>query len=169
MLAAGSVFWFAAFAVAYVLEGETLTTFYTFGGLSVPVLGYLLFKVLGMKAEYSQFTSLVAFSSALTAFCTPLLLFISNFAAERILPVLCAINAAHLLILCWVHLDYLYFLLAALGECLSIAFLFYVPAGCAHYVALVWGAVSLPCGILIHVLTKTPLRGYNVEIIDATL
>ncbi len=91
--------------MTYVLEGGALLNLYTFGGISVPFLGYLLHK---------------------------------------------------------------YFIMVMAGEGIGIAFLFYVPAGYAHFVGLLWGVFSMACGIAIHRLTKTPLKGYNVEITGPT-
>lgn len=78
-----------------------------------------------------------------------------------ILPILCIINASHLLILCWVHLDYLYFILVAFGLSMGMFFIYLIPSDFAHFIGLIWGIVSMCVGIFIHFNTKTPLKGYD--------
>jgi len=166
MLIAGSVYWFLAFIFSYILSGETLHNFYTFGGFSVPVLGYIFYKLLKMKASSNQYASLVGFASAITACCFPILLLLKDINADMLLPALCIINAAHLLILCWIHLEYLYFILVIIGECLSMVFIYSVPSEYTHFISLAWGCVSLLFGIVIHNTNKNPLKGYDFVVLD---
>lgn len=164
MLIGGSIYWLLAFLLTYVLSQEVIVEFYTWGGLLVPVFGFLLYKILGMSAKPSQYSSLVGFASATIAVCIPILLLIRELDADMLLPVLCVINAAHLLILCWVHLDYWYFLLVAFGVFLGFLFIYTIPAHQVHFLALIWGIVSLVVGIIIHLSTRQPLKSYDYVI-----
>ncbi|WP_181350290.1 hypothetical protein [Thalassobacillus sp. CUG 92003] len=161
MLIAGSGFWILAFIVTYFLSDTTVVEFYIWGGLLIPVFGVLLFKGMKMSAKPNQYASLVAFASCVIVVCLPVLLLIKELNADMLLPVICIINAAHLLILCWVHLDYWYFILVMLGVALGCLFIYVVPGPYVHYLALVWGFVSFVTGVMIHLSTKSPLSGYD--------
>lgn len=164
MLISGAIYWLLAFILTFLLNKDAIVTFYIWGGLLTPLMGIILYKVLKMSAKPSQYSSLVGFASSITVVCIPVLLLIRDLNAEMILPVLCIINASHLLILCWVHLDYWYFILVMLGVSLGSLFIFTIPGSQVYYLALIWGIVSLIVGITIHLSTKNPLKGYNLVI-----
>ncbi|MCU7667431.1 DUF7010 family protein [Bacillus thuringiensis] len=166
MLIAGSIYWLLAFALTYFLDGTILTNFYIWGGLLIPIFGILFFKLMKMKANPSQYSSLVGFASAITVYCFPVLLLVKELDSTKVLPILCIINAAHLIILCWIHLDYLYFIMVMVGECLSMFFIYSISSEYVHFICLVWGAISLAFGLIIHINSKTPLKGYDYQIID---
>ncbi|MEY9969749.1 hypothetical protein ABH966_000111 [Lysinibacillus sp. RC46] len=166
MLIAGSIYWLLAFALTYVLDETLLTKVYIWGGLLVPIIGSLFYKLLKMKANPSQYTSLVGFASAITVCCFPVLLLVNQLDSTKILPILCIINATHLIILCWVHLEYLYFIMVMVGVCLSMAFIYSIPSVYVHFICLIWGLISLIFGVIIHINSKIPLKGYDYQIID---
>lgn len=166
MLMAGSMYWLSAFLFTYIFDKNILTKFYIFGGLSVPLLGYLLYKLLRMKAGSNQYASLVGFASAITACCFPILLLVKQLDQTKILPLLCIINAAHLLILCWIYLEYLYFIMVMLGECIGMAFIYSISSEYVHYICLIWGVISFIFGLAIHISAKTPLKGYEYKIVE---
>lgn len=168
MLISGAIYWLLAFALTYIINGDILNNFYIWGGLLVPILGFICFKVFHLKVISSSYSSLVAFASTITVCCFPILLLIKQLNPFMILPVLCIINATHLLILCWVYLDYLYAIMLMLGECIGIAFIFSIPQQYVHFLCLIWGIISFAVGIIIHISSKTPLKGYNCKIIDLT-
>lgn len=169
MLIAGSVYWLMAFVLTYFLDRTIITNFYIWGGLLVPVIGMVIYKILKIKAHQNQYSSLVGFASAITACCFPILLLIKQLDSSKILPVLCIINATHLLILCWVHLEYLYFIMLALGECIGMTFIYSVSSKYVHFICLIWGTISLVFGIVIHILSKHPLKGYDYQILENNL
>ena len=164
MLIGGAVFWLLAFILTFILNKNILMYFYIWGGLLTPVIGIVLFKLLQMSAKPSQYSSLVGFASSITVVFIPVLLLVKELNSDMILPVLCIINASHLLILCWVHLDYWYFILVMLGVSLGSLFIFTLPESQVHYLALIWGLSSLIVGIIIHLSSKDPLKGYNLII-----
>lgn len=166
MLISGAVFWLLAFLLTFVLNNQALLSFYIWGGLLTPIIGIALYKILKMSAKPSQYSTLVGFASSITVVCIPILLLVKALKPEMLLPVLCIINASHLLILCWVHLDYWYFILVTFGVSLGSLFIFSIPGSQVHYLALIWGILSLVVGIIIHVSTKNPLKGYNLIIKD---
>lgn len=166
MLIAGAFYWLLAFALTYILSGDALNNFYIWGGLLVPIFGLICFKVFHLKVASSPYSSLVAFSSAITVCCFPVLLLIKELNPSMILPVLCIINATHLLILCWVYLDYLYAIMLMIGECTGITFIFSIPQQYVHFLCLIWGIVSLSAGIIIQISSKKPLKGYDCRIVD---
>jgi hypothetical protein len=166
LLMAGSVYWLSAFALFYVLDTAPLLNYWLFGGLAIPLYGFILYKRLRMQASPSQYSSLVGFASMVTVCCIPVLLIIMEVTPNMLLPSFCVINAAHLLLLCWVHLDYLYFILVMLGEAIGIAFMLSIPSDYVHFIGLVWGTISLIFGIIIHVSTKEPLKGYDYSILQ---
>ncbi|MGE8001919.1 DUF7010 family protein [Lysinibacillus sp. NPDC093216] len=166
MLIAGSIYWLLAFVLTYVLDETLLTKVYIWGGLLVPIIGSLFYKLLKMKANPSQYTSLVGFASAITVCCFPVLLLVNQLDSTKILPILCIINATHLIILCWVHLEYLYFIMVMVGVCLSMAFIYSIPSVYVHFICLIWGLISLIFGVIIHINSKIPLKGYDYQIID---
>lgn len=161
MLIAGSVYWFIAFILYYVLNDNSLINYYTFGGVAVPLYGLVMYKVLRMKASPSQYSSLAGFASMITVCCIPVLLLIKEQAPDMLLPTLCIINSSHLLMLCWIHLDYLYFILLILGECIGITFLISISSQYVHFIGLIWGTISLVFGLIIHITARKPLRGYD--------
>lgn len=164
MLMSGAVFWLLAFLLTFILNKNVILTFYIWGGLLTPIMGIILYKLLKMSAKPSPYSTLVGFASAITVVCIPILLLIKDLNSEMILPVLCIINASHLLILCWVHLDYWYFILVMFGVSLGSLFIFTIPGSHVHYLALIWGIGSLIVGITIHLSTKSPLKGYHLII-----
>ncbi|CAD2073731.1 DUF7010 family protein [Phocicoccus pinnipedialis] len=164
MLMAGSAFWLMAFILTYVLPDTVIGEFYLWGGLLIPLFGWLLFKVMRMSAEPNQYSSLVGFASSITAVCIPVLLLVKELDPYMLLAVLCIINAAHLVILCWVHLDYLYFILVMLGVSLGFLFINTIPEPQVHFLALIWGFISLVTGVIIHSSTQKPLTGYDFSI-----
>lgn len=166
MLISGSIYWLLSFFLSYYLKDTTLNSFYIWGGLLVPILGLVIYKVLKLNAKPSQYTSLVAFASAMTPCCFPIVLLIESFNPSIILPVLCIINAPHLLVLCWIHLDYLYSILAMLGICIGMFFIYSVPNHYMYFIALAWGVISLISGLVIHKSTNEPLKEYDYHIID---
>ena len=166
MLIAGSIYWLLAFVLTYFINGDGVNNFYIWGGLLTPIFGLISYKVLNLKANQSQYTSLVGFASAVTACCFPVLLLIKQLNSTMILPVLCIINATHLLILCWIHLEYLYFIMVMMGECIGIAFIYSISLEYVHFICLIWGIISFVFGIIIHKSSRTPLKGYSYKIID---
>lgn len=168
MLIAGSIFWFLSFALTYILKQNQIENFYIYGGLSVPILGYIFSKLLRLKFSQNQYRSLVAFSSGITVCCLPILFIIKDLNSNLILPILCIINASHLLILCWVHLDYLYAILVAFGVYIGILFIYSIPYQYTHFIGLIWGIISLCLGVYIHINTKNPLQGYKYIIITSS-
>ncbi|MGA3599391.1 DUF7010 family protein [Lysinibacillus agricola] len=164
MLIAGAIFWLLAFILTYVLPKGTVVEFYIWGGLLTPVIGAALFNVMKMSTKPNQYSSLVVFSSGVIVVCLPVLLLIKQLNVDMLLPVICIINVAHLLILCWVHLDYLYFILVMLGVSLGCLFIYTLPSSQVHFLALVWGLISLITGIIIHYSTLQPLKGYDFTI-----
>lgn len=168
MLISGAIYWLLAFALTYIINGDILNNFYIWGGLLVPILGFICFKVFHLKVISSSYSSLVAFASTITVCCFPILLLIKQLNPFMILPVLCIINATHLLILCWVYLDYLYAIMLMIGEFIGIAFIFSIPQQYVHFLCLIWGIISFVVGIIIHISSKMPLKGYNCKIVDLT-
>ena len=166
MQIASSIYWLLAFILTYFLDKPILTNYYIFGGFIIPIVGYVTYKLLQLKAAPNQYTSLVGFASAITACCFPILLLIRDYDLQMILPVLCIISSSHLLILGWVHLDYLYMIKTAIGVCLGMAFIFSVPSEYIHFICLIYGFITLLFGVIIHVASKTPLKGYDFQIID---
>ena len=161
MLIAGAFFWFLAFILTFVLNKTAVEMFYIWGGLLTPVIGVILFKGLKMSAKPSQYSSLIGFASSITIVCIPILLLVKKLNPAMLLPVLCIINASHLLILCWVHLDYWYFILVMFGVSLGSLYIFTIQGSQVHYLALIWGLVSLIIGITIHLASQHRLKGYN--------
>lgn len=161
MLVSGSVFWLLAFLLTSILNKKKISNFYIWGGFLTPIIGIALFKIFKMSANPSQYSTLVGFASSITVVSVPVLLLVKDLKPAALLPVLCIINASHLLILCWVHLDYWYFILVMFGVFLGSQFIFSIPESQVHYLALIWGGLSLAVGIIIHLSTKNPLKGYN--------
>ncbi|KMY32414.1 hypothetical protein ACZ11_09815 [Lysinibacillus xylanilyticus] len=166
MLIAGSIYWLLAFALTYVLNETILIKFYIGGGLLVPFLGILFYKLMKMKANPSQYSSLVGFASAITGCCFPVLLLVNELDSTKILPIICIINATHLIILCWIHLEYLYFIMVMMGVCLGMSFIYSIPSEYVHFICLIWGLISLIFGVIIHINSKIPLKGYDYQIIN---
>lgn len=164
MLMAGSAFWLMAFILTYVLPKAVIAGFYLWGGLLIPLFGWLLFKAMRMSTKPNQYSSLVGFASSIIVVCIPVLLLVKELNPYMLLPVLCIINAAHLLILCWVHLDYLYFILVMLGVSLGFFFIYTIPESQVYFLALIWGFISLVTGVIIHFSTQQPLKGYDFTI-----
>ena len=150
--------------VTYALPKATVEEFYIWGGLLIPVIGVTLFKAMKMSAKPNQYSSLVGFASCIIVVCIPVLLLIKELNVDLLLPVICIINAAHLLILCWLHLDYLYFILVMLGVSLGCLFIYALPSDQVHFLALISGLISLVTGIIIHSSTQQPLKGYDFTI-----
>lgn len=161
MLVSGSVFWLLAFLLTSKLNKKMISNFYIWGGFLTPIIGIALFKIFKMSANPSQYSTLVGFASSITVVSVPVLLLVKDLKPAALLPVLCIINASHLLILCWVHLDYWYFILVIFGVFLGSQFIFSIPESQVHYLALILGGLSLAVGIIIHLSTKNPLKGYN--------
>lgn len=169
MLIAGSIYWFLSFALTYFIHGNALNNFYIWGGLLTPILGFVIFKLLklkiDLKTKQSKYTSLVAFASAITVCCFPIFILINQLDSSMILPIICIVDATHLLIICWIHLEYLYFINFLLGEIIGLTFIYYIPHSYVHFICLIWGLISLVSGVVIH-FSKSPLSGYNYKIGD---
>ncbi|PGL56397.1 hypothetical protein [Bacillus cereus] len=88
--------------INYALPKVAVVVFYIWGGLLIPIIGVALFKVMKMSAKPNQYSSLVTFSSGVVVVCIPVLFLVKELNADMLLPVICIINAAHFLILCWI-------------------------------------------------------------------
>lgn len=164
MLMAGSIYWLLSFVLTYFINGDALINLYIWGGLLTPILGLFIYKILNMKIEKSQYSSLVMFASVMTACCIPVVILIKQLDSTMILPTICIINVTHLLILCWLHLEYLYFIMVILGISIGITFIYYIPHHYVHFISLIMGLISFIFGAIIH-YAKSPLSGYNYKII----
>ncbi len=164
---AGVLFWVMAGLVSVFAPISIAVAFYIFGGFSVPVLGFVIARMQGAELNFkSKYTILVIISDAVTVFGLPLLFLLKQFDPRLVAPALSIINAAHLLIMMWVQLDYTYFLLAMVGLMIGLFFGFSLPEYALVGTGLLYGFVSLFAGFLVQASSHDPLKPYIKQMGD---
>lgn len=163
MLFSGAIFWYVAFIIATIAPLKITGAVYTYGGLAVPVIGFIILKMQHLNiSKNNQYTWLAIFSSIITPFCFPLLILVAKYDMRLVPPTLCIINGAHLLILMWIHLEYIYAIMSMAYFIIGINFMFNFQKIAMVYVGLSASIVSVIGGFIIYLNTKTPLQGYKV-------
>jgi hypothetical protein len=103
-------------------------------------------------------------ASGITTYGLPILFLVNKYDPLLIAPVLAILNGGHLLILMWIHLDYIYFLVALAELIAGITFIFIFPTLAPICVGLLLGLVSIFAGIVVYINSKNPLKDYKVSI-----
>jgi hypothetical protein len=165
MLLSGGIFWLIAGIIAMNATPTITANVYLYGGMIVPILGFIIAKLLQSDLmQPSKYTSLVILASGITTYGMPILFLVNKYNPLLIAPVLAILNGGHLFILMWIHLDYIYFLLALAELIVGITFIFSFPAVAPVYVGLLLGLISIFAGIFVYIASKNPLKGYNIKI-----
>jgi hypothetical protein len=165
MLFAGGTFWLIAGIVAMCAPSSITANVYLYGGVVVPILGFIIARILHSNLmQRSKYTSLVILASGITTYGLPILFLVNKYDPLLIAPVLAILNGGHLLILMWIHLDYIYFLVALAELIVGITFIFTFPTLAPVYVGLSLGVVSIFSGVLVYITSKNPLKDYKVSI-----
>lgn len=160
-LFAGALFWTIAGLVGIVAPEAISQRVYLYGGISVPVVGFLLGRALQASLPtQSRYGSLVMFASMMTVICLPLLPALEDRAPDLIAPALTIIDGAHLPILMWLHLDYSYSLAACAKIVVGLIFIHILPEYTLIGTGLASGVISLATGFFVLHASRDPLRAY---------
>lgn len=161
-LLAGAVFWLAASLSSIVLPVGQAINVYVFGGFSVPILGFTIARLQGSRMSSSpQYATLAAIASAITPFCFPILLLVAHADPQSLPSTLTIIDGAHLLVFMWLHLDYSYFLAAAMKFVIGALYIWTLHAHAFLIVGLVSAAISVLSAVLVWRSSRDPLADYR--------
>ena len=160
-LFAGALFWTLAGVVALVRPPSTTTYFYLYGGLVVPIVGFAIARLQGATfSRTSQYYILAAIAPIVTVFSLPVLFVLARRDPDLVAPALTIMDAAHLPILMWMHLDYTYFLAACAKVVIGMLFMLSFPAYALVGVGLLSACVSVLAAVLVWRASRDPLRPY---------
>lgn len=161
LLFAGATFWFVAGLLAIFLPLDLSTSVYLYGGLLVPLFGFGIARLQRTKLlQPSQYTSLATIAPMMTVFCLPILFVLADINPLLPAAALTIIDAGHLPVLMWIHLDYTYFLAACAKLVIGLAFLLSFPDMAPVGVGILSGCVSLLAGWAVWKASRDPLRPY---------
>lgn len=149
-LFAGAIFWFVL-AATTLLGDDEWVSFLLVGGLSVPVLGWVIARGQGaLTFSNVRYASLAALAVVTELAALPVIFLLRDSRPGALVAILMIADGAHLLIFMWLHLDYWYFLAANAKIALGVSFLFGVVAEDSPVAqAAISGAVSLAVAPLI--------------------
>lgn len=165
MLFAGAIYWYVSFVTISIAPLKIGNIVYTYGGILIPIIGFVILKIQNLKMpKKNQYTWLVIFSSLITPFCFPVLILIGKYDMRLVPPAIAIINGAHLLILMWIHLDYIYAIISMIYLIIGITFMFYLQQFAIVYVGLLCSILSTLSGTIIYFTSKKPLKGYKASI-----
>lgn len=143
-LAAGASFWLVG-AVWCLTWPEARVEWVLYGGASVPVVGWLIGRLQGVRFRrlHVGYAGLAGMAVMTELSALPVMFYLRDESPEALPAVLMIADGAHLLILMWLHLDYGYFLAANAKVVLGILFLFGVVANDYPVQMAASGVVSL--------------------------
>jgi hypothetical protein len=149
-LLAGGTFWLIGALISSVAP-DIKIPFIIWGGLIVPVLGFVYGKLQGARFfTGSQYTSLAAIAPVLEVAAIPIMLFLKDVRPDALPGVLMIFAGAHLLVYMWLHMDYAYYIAANVLVLAGILFLFGVVfAGSYPIQMLIAGVASLGPAFLV--------------------
>jgi hypothetical protein len=160
-LFAGGLFWTLAGLIALTFSPSTAINFYLFGGLAVVPVGFAIARWQGATfSRTSPYTILAAIAPLSTVFSLVVIFAFARRYPELVAPALTIMDAAHFVILMWLHLDYTYFLAACAKVIIGMLFLLSFPAFALVGVGLLSGGVSMLAAILVWRASWDPLRPY---------
>lgn len=169
MVIAGGIYWAVAGFVALLVTPKASSFVFIYGGIIIPFLGFLIAKLLNVSLlQRSDYTSLTVLSSMFVPFCIPILFLASRYNPSVVAPTLAVLNGAHFLIMMWIHLDYIFFLLADFQLIIGILFLFTFPSVAPVAVSFISASVTLFSGIILYFTSMSPLRGYKIQVFTET-
>ncbi|MCY0894668.1 MAG: hypothetical protein OWS03_00020 [Alicyclobacillaceae bacterium] len=169
MVLAGGIYWAVSGCAALLMTPKESSLIFIYGGIIIPFLGFLLAKLLNVSLlQRSDYTSLTILSSTFVPFCLPILFLASRYNPSVVAPTLAVLNGAHFLIMMWIHLDYIFFLLADVQLIIGILFLFSFPSVAPVAVSFISALVTLFSGTVLYFTSTSPLQGYKVQIITET-
>ena len=143
-LLAGGTFWLIGALISSVAP-DIKIPFIIWGGLSVPVLGFVYGTLQGARfLTRSQYTALAAIAPVLEVAAVPIMLFLKDLRPDALPGVLMIPAGAHLLVYMWLHMDYAYYIAANVLVLAGMLFLFGVVfAGSYPIQMLVAGVASI--------------------------
>jgi hypothetical protein len=160
-LFAGGLFWTLAGLIALRFSPSVAINFYLFGGLAVVPVGFAIARWQGATfSRTSPYTILAAIAPLSTVFSLVVIFAFAHRIPELVAPALTIMDAAHFLILMWLHLDYTYFLAACVKVIIGLLFLLSFPAFAFVGVGLLSAGVSMLAAILVWRASRDPLRPY---------
>ena len=163
-LLAGGTFWLIGALISSVAP-DIKIPFIIWGGLSVPVLGFVYGTLQGARFfTRSQYTSLAAIAPVLEVAAIPIMLFLKDVRPDALPGVLMILAGAHLLVYMWLHMDYAYYIAANVLVLAGMLFLFGVVfAGSYPIQMLIAGVVSIVPAFLVWRDSSRTLELYRTK------
>jgi hypothetical protein len=159
---AGAVFWLIASFISLFASEYIATSFYIFGGaIIVPVLSIQLLKIKNKNKADGEYQSLTIISNMSFIIFYPIALIVQQQIPEYVPMVIALINAAHLLIFMWIHMEFLYCILVGIYFIVAMGFVFTAPDYIFNYLGFVLCVINLVFAILIEKSSKQILNSYE--------
>jgi hypothetical protein len=159
---AGAAFWLIASFISLFASKYIATSFYIFGGaIIVPVLSIQLLKIKNKNKADGEYQSLTIISNMAFIIFYPIALIVQQQIPEYVPIVIALINASHLLIFMWIHMEFLYCILVGLYFIVSMGFVFIAPDYIFNYLGFVLCVINLIFAILIEKSSKHISNSYE--------
>lgn len=149
-LIAGAAFWLIGALLAHVAPAVRVE-WVLYGGLGVPVLGFVIAKLQGARLwSHPGYASLVMFATLTELAALPTMFYLRAEHPEVLPGILMIADGAHLLILMWLYLDYTYFLAGFAKALFGVWFLFGVLWEGSYPLQMATsGVISLAAAVLV--------------------
>ncbi|KNY26160.1 DUF7010 family protein [Pseudobacteroides cellulosolvens] len=163
-LYSGALFWLMASIISLFCSKYISTSFYIFGGaILVPVLSTSLLKFKKKKKAAGEYLHLTIISNMIFVALYPIAYVMQNKLPEYIPMVVALINAAHLLVFMWIHLEFLYCILVGVYFSLSIVFIFIFQQYMFNYMGFALCIVNLVFAVIIDKSSQKVSQIYQEE------
>jgi hypothetical protein len=161
---AGAVFWLIASFISLFASMYLATSFYIFGGaIIVPVLSIQLLKIKRKNKVGGDYQSLTIISNMTFIIFYPIVFIVQQQIPEYVPMMVALINAAHLLIFMWIHMEFLYCILAGIYFIVSMGFVFVAPNYIFNYLGMALCVINLIFAILIEKSSKLIANRYKTS------
>lgn len=159
---AGAVFWLTSSFISLFASEYIASTFYIFGGaIIVPVLSILLLKIKNKNKADGDYQALTIISNMAFIVFYPVAFIVQQQIPEYVPMVIALINASHLLIFMWIHMEFLYCMLVGIYFIVSMGFVFVAPDYIFNYLGFVLCVCNLIFAILIEKSSKHISNSYE--------
>ena len=123
-LLAGAAFWLVGAVVTFGWPWMGIP-WVLYGGLSIPVLGFVIGRAQRVAlTSHPDYATLAGLATVTELAALPTMFFLRESSPEALPGVLLIADGEHLLILMWLHLDYTYFLAGMAKIVLGVLFVF---------------------------------------------
>lgn len=146
----GALFWLMGSIVSLFSSQYVSTSFYIFGGaILVPILSVQLLKLKKKDKVDGEYLSLTIISNMAFIVAYPIVFVIQQQIPNYVPVIIALINAVHLLVFMWIHMEFLYCILTVIYSIVSMLFILYAPNLIFNYLGFVLCFINIIFAILI--------------------